>query len=53
MDRWEAYNDTHLQRVLGAEQAPTDALRLVGAISLSANIGGPHPHPIFGLKSML
>jgi len=28
----------------GNKKAPTDALRLVGAISLSAVIGGPHPH---------
>ena len=28
----------------GNKKAPTDALRLVGAISLSAVLGGPHPH---------
>ena len=28
----------------GSKQAPTDALRLVGAISLTAVVGGPHPH---------
>jgi hypothetical protein len=29
---------------LGTKKAPTDALRLVGAISLSAVVGGLHPH---------
>jgi len=28
----------------GTKKAPTDALRLVGAISLSAVVGGLHPH---------
>jgi hypothetical protein len=31
----------------GSKQAPTDALRLVGAISLTAVVGGPHPHQTF------
>jgi hypothetical protein len=47
MDRWDPYNDTHLQGVLGAEQVPTDALRLVGAISLSGDYRGtPSPSNI-------
>ena len=31
----------------GSRNAPTDALRLVGAISLTAVLGGPHPHQRF------
>jgi hypothetical protein len=31
-------------RRAGSKTGPTDALRLVGAISLTAVVGGPHPH---------